>query len=71
MPDAVLPEWTKAYRIINSAFPPISVFEDTLDPADLEIAGLEVWWDGPRDGATLEARTAAGWRTIARPTATR
>lgn len=34
-------------------------------PADLEIAGLEVWWDGPRDGATLEARTAAGWRTIA------
>lgn len=38
MPDAVLPEWIKAYRIINSAFPPISVFEDTLDPADLEIA---------------------------------
>ena len=38
MPDAVLPEWNKAYRIINSAFPPISVFEDTLDPADLEIA---------------------------------
>lgn len=27
-----------AYRIINSAFPPISVFEDTLDPADLDIA---------------------------------
>ena len=38
MPDAVLPEWTKAYRIINSAFPPISIFEDTLEPADLEIA---------------------------------
>ena len=38
MPAAVLPEWNKAYRIINSAFPPISVFEDTLDPADLEIA---------------------------------
>ena len=38
MPDAMLPEWNKASRIINSAFPPISVFEDTLDPADLEIA---------------------------------
>ncbi|WP_278938729.1 RES family NAD+ phosphorylase [Pseudomonas helleri] len=42
MPDtpllSVLPEWNNAYRIINSAFPPISVFEDTLDPADLDIA---------------------------------
>lgn len=42
MPDTslrtVLPDWDKAYRIISSAFPPISVFEDTLDPADLDIA---------------------------------
>jgi len=34
----VLPEWNNAYRLINSAFPPISVFEDTLDPADLDMA---------------------------------
>ncbi len=42
MPDRsrppVLPEWSNAYRIINSAFPPISVFEDTLNPDDLDIA---------------------------------
>lgn len=35
---ARLPDWNKAYRLVNSAFPPISVFEDTVDPADLEIA---------------------------------
>ncbi|WP_178123595.1 RES family NAD+ phosphorylase [Pseudomonas sp. JG-B] len=33
-----IPDWNKAYRLVNSAFPPISVFEDTLDPADLELA---------------------------------
>ncbi|BAU74792.1 RES family NAD+ phosphorylase [Metapseudomonas furukawaii] len=33
-----MPEWTRAYRLVNSAFPPISVFEDTLDPEDLELA---------------------------------
>lgn len=31
------PEW-RAYRLVNSAFPPISVFEDVLDPADLDLA---------------------------------
>lgn len=31
------------------------------------IAGLEVWWDGPRHGATLQARTRDGaWRDVAR-----
>ena len=30
--------WRNAYRVINSAFPPISLFEDVLDPEDLEIA---------------------------------
>ncbi|MCY1292073.1 RES domain protein [compost metagenome] len=35
-----LPAWAKAYRIVSSAFPPISVFEDVLDPADLEQAFL-------------------------------
>lgn len=34
----VLPAWGSAYRIINSAFPPVDVFEDTLEPADLEVA---------------------------------
>jgi hypothetical protein len=31
------PEW-QAYRLVSSAFPPLSVFEDVLDPADLELA---------------------------------
>ena len=58
MPDAMLPDWNKAYRIINSAFPPISVFEDTLDPADLEIAfALEsLTNDRLRDAAGLLCR---------------
>lgn len=34
----VLPAWDNAYRIINSAFPPVDVFEDTLNPADLQVA---------------------------------
>lgn len=34
----VRPRWKKAYRLINSCFPPISVFEDTLDADDLELA---------------------------------
>lgn len=36
-------------------------------PPGLELAGLEVWWDGPRDGATLEARDGDGdgWRKVA------
>ncbi len=38
MSEPLLPDWDRAYRIVNSAFPPISVFEDTLDPADLEVA---------------------------------
>ncbi|OKA27203.1 hypothetical protein BOH74_05315 [Pseudomonas versuta] len=54
----VLPGWDKAWRIINSAFPPISVFEDTLDPADLELAyALEgLTNDRLRDEAGLLAR---------------
>lgn len=38
MNTAVIPGWDNAYRVINSAFPPVDVFEDTLDPADLAIA---------------------------------
>lgn len=33
-----LPEWRNAFRIVSSAYPPITVFEDTLDPEDLELA---------------------------------
>ncbi|UVE19629.1 RES family NAD+ phosphorylase [Pseudomonas sp. LS44] len=40
MSQAALPAWNRAYRIVSSAFPPISVFEDVLDPADLEQAYL-------------------------------
>ncbi|MBM7061947.1 RES family NAD+ phosphorylase [Pseudomonas sp. UL073] len=40
MSQTTLPDWAKAYRIVSSAFPPISVFEDVLDPADLEQAYL-------------------------------
>ncbi|WP_202840479.1 discoidin domain-containing protein [Luteimonas saliphila] len=34
-------------------------------PPGIEIAGLEVWWDGPRNGAVLEVRTANGWQRVA------
>lgn len=37
-PQEVLPGWRKAYRLINSSFPPLGVFEDTLDPNDLDMA---------------------------------
>lgn len=37
-PGLSLPEWDRAYRLISSAFPPVSVFEDILDPSQLEIA---------------------------------
>lgn len=30
--------WPRAYRIVNSSFPPIALFEDVLDPEDLEVA---------------------------------
>ncbi|MFC3607216.1 RES family NAD+ phosphorylase [Stutzerimonas tarimensis] len=30
--------WRAAYRIIASAFPPIRLFEDVLDPSELEVA---------------------------------
>lgn len=55
---ALLPDWNRAYRLINSAFPPISVFEDTVEPADLEIAfALEnLTNDRMRDQAGLLAR---------------
>lgn len=33
-----IPNWRNAYRIVNSAYPPVAVFEDTLDPEDLELA---------------------------------
>lgn len=39
-PPLQTPEWDRAYRIVNSAFPPISLFEDVLDPADLQTAYL-------------------------------
>lgn len=35
-----LPVWPRAYRLVASAYPPISLFEDVLDPADLEQAFL-------------------------------
>lgn len=37
-PPVALPEWNRAYRMINSAFPPITLFEDVLDPEDLQTA---------------------------------
>jgi len=34
-------------------------------PRPLDIAGIEVLWDGPRDGATLQGRDATGaWSTL-------
>lgn len=37
-PQTVKPEWTSAFRMISSAFPPITLFEDVLDPSELEVA---------------------------------
>ena len=37
-PPVALPEWSRAYRMINSAFPPITLFEDVLAPEDLQTA---------------------------------
>src|SRR3546814_5669422 len=37
-PPLADPQWKRAYRIVNSSFPPISLFEDVLDPEDLPTA---------------------------------
>ncbi|POA20456.1 hypothetical protein C1886_08625 [Pseudomonas sp. FW300-N1A1] len=37
-PQLATPQWDRAYRMINSSFPPITLFEDVLAPADLDIA---------------------------------
>lgn len=37
-PQLATPQWDRAYRMINSSFPPITLFEDLLDPAELETA---------------------------------
>jgi hypothetical protein len=37
-PQLATPQWNRAYRMINSSFPPITLFEDLLDPAELETA---------------------------------
>src|SRR3989338_8866564 len=39
-PELKVPNWRQAYRLVSSSFPPISIFEDVLDPADLEQAYL-------------------------------
>ncbi|MGV8860045.1 MAG: RES family NAD+ phosphorylase [Pseudomonas sp.] len=33
-----IPVWDSAYRVISSSFPPITLFEDILDPAELQMA---------------------------------
>lgn len=37
-PTLVDVPWPRVYRIVNSCFPPIALFEDVLDPEDLEVA---------------------------------
>ncbi len=63
-PREVLPGWRKAYRLINSSFPPLGVFEDTLDPGDLEMAfAIEAMTnDRLREEAGLLQRVAPGDR---------
>lgn len=39
-PQLATPQWDRAYRVINSSFPPITLFEDVLDPAELHTAYL-------------------------------
>lgn len=64
LPPAVLPAWKKAYRLINSSFPPVGVFEDTLDPDDLEMAfAIEAMTnDRLREEAGILQRVAPGDR---------
>jgi hypothetical protein len=63
-PPAVLPAWRKAYRLINSSFPPLGVFEDTLDPDDLDMAfAIEAMTnDRLREEAGMLQRVALGDR---------
>ncbi|MFL9813250.1 RES family NAD+ phosphorylase [Stutzerimonas sp. VN223-3] len=60
----LLPGWRKAYRLINSSFPPLAVFEDTLSPDDLDIAfALEAMTnDRLREEAGALQRVAPGDR---------
>lgn len=60
----VLPGWRKAYRLINSSYPPLSVFEDTLDPVDLDMAfAIEAMTnDRLRDEAGMLQRVPPGDR---------
>ena len=37
-PKTVIPAWDAAFRMVSSAFPPITLFEDLLDPGELEMA---------------------------------
>lgn len=62
--QAILPPWRRAYRIINSSFPPLDVYEDTLSPDDLEIAfALEAMTnDRLREEAGLLQRVSPGDR---------
>ena len=64
MPPEILPGWRKAYRLINSSFPPLGVFEDTLDPDDLEMAfAIEAMTnDRLREEAGMLQRVAPGDR---------
>lgn len=63
-PQTVLPGWRKAYRLVNSSYPPLGVFEDTLDPADLEVAfAIEAMTnDRLREEAGMLQRVAPGDR---------
>jgi hypothetical protein len=35
--DTLLPDWEKLHRLVPSHFPPIDLFENVADPADLDI----------------------------------
>lgn len=41
-------QWAKYYRLINSAYPPIDLFEDIADPADWGLLGLAEGRTSPR-----------------------
>jgi len=38
VPPLEIPAWDNAFRIISSSFPPITLFEDILDPSELQMA---------------------------------
>jgi hypothetical protein len=54
-PPVVQLRWAKYYRLINSAYPPIDLFEDIADPRDWALLNTAESRTNPRVAATIGA----------------